>query len=251
MAIKLGNLILKSPTPAPVKEVLNASPANKPSTPESVAGAPVGMDWVRADSLDATRPKAEPAPAPTAKPAGIRLGGLRLGGSPAVATGSTPVVASVDVVANHYLPSESEVRGTPEGFQAKLDKLDRIVAAGISPLTIDSTRHYVKDIFIELRDYPQFDPIFKDRDMHNLMTFMQQTTIQAKELITEKKTKGDSKKAKAVNTQFGDFGSFGDPSTPLAIGNQVLQADAVGSALAAFGAVNTDGLEAKERRGRG
>lgn len=186
-----------------------------------------------------------PTPAPT-KPAGIRLGGLRLG-SPAPVPVGDVVGGGVSVP----IPESTIARanGTPEGFQALLDRLDDLMieGQGVSALTLDTTRHYVKDIYMELAKFPEFDPIFKDRDMHNVMAFVQRSTIQAKEVIVKKQTKAATSAAKkALNADFGDFGSFTD-SAAKPITTQIAAAAAVGNAMAQLQSIDLSGIEGKER----
>lgn len=218
MAIKLGKLIL------------NAQPA-KPAEPAPISESPAE------------------SPAPTAAPAGpkpgIRLGGFKLA-APAAAPDN---VADGSGAGDSTEVAESAIaRGTPEGFQALLDRLDGLIieGQGVSVLTLDTARHYVKDIYTELAQFPEFDPIFKDRDMHNVMSFVQRSTIQAKEVVAKKQVKAETRAAKKIETAFGDFGSFTDP-VAKPVTTQIAAAAAVGNAMAAMQRVDTSGIEAKER----
>lgn len=144
-----------------------------------------------------------------------------------------------------------EVKPTPvltgaEGFKAKLDKLDSLIIAGqgIDMLSLDTARAYVRDIFVEVQQNPEYDSLLVDRDVHNVMMFVQASTLVAGMDIKKKQVKAEVRALKKVNTQF-DLSGFGDPATEVeaATDKAVIQAKSA-SQLAHM---NVDDIEVKHR----
>ena len=163
---------------------------------------------------------AEPTLPPPAKPAGIKLGGLKLGVQTTPASAGQVVPPKVPSLVSKVPAAPAQVESVtaidskltgPEGFQAKLDGLDRLImeGQGLSQLTLDTARGYVGAIMTELKTNPEFDPLLKDRDVHNIMTFVQSSTQRATTVLTKAKEKREIKQAKGVNTTF-DFSDIGD-----------------------------------------
>lgn len=208
------------------------------------------------ESTSDSKPSTELVQQPTPKAPGIKLGGLKLGGAPrpvapANATGggvpdssNAVAIREPDILASDVPPVAKD---SPEGFQAMLDKLDGLIIAGegVNPLTLDTCRHYVADIYNELRANPNLDPIFKDRDMHNVMMVVQRSTIQATKVIQEKKATSEKRAAKKSATNidwgFSDFGDVNkDATTPAQVAIAKAKSDSFG-----LGALDTDGIAAQ------
>lgn len=103
-----------------------------------------------------------------------------------------------------------EVATGPAGFQAKLDKLDSLIGAdnSISSLVIDQVRGHVKEIAIELHKFPEYDGILLDRDIHNIMAFMQQSVSTSAESFKAKAKAKSTKAASAKIRSTVDFGAL-------------------------------------------
>lgn len=87
----------------------------------------------------------------------------------------------------------------PENFQEVLDKFDALLIRdnGVTEINVVHLRDYVKRIFVDLRDNPEYDGLIIDRDVKNIIGFMRAVKGQAQELAVEKKekkAKSDSKK---------------------------------------------------------
>lgn len=93
----------------------------------------------------------------------------------------------------------------PENFQEMLDKFDKLMIRdqGVNDLNVGHFRDYVKRIFIELKENPEYDGLIIDRDVHNVIKFMRAVKGQAQELAVEKKTKAAKTQAnKAKSNRF-------------------------------------------------
>lgn len=144
----------------------------------------------------------------------------------------------------------AEVIDGPAGFQAKLDKLDSLVSkeTGISQLSIDTARAYVRDIMLELRVYPEYDGILIDRDTHNIMAYVQASQLQvgnAFVVAKEKRVKAADKKAAAGNAAW-DLTSLGDMSLSPPL--RQIQNKALTQGLDALASLNVDAIEAKNQK---
>jgi len=93
----------------------------------------------------------------------------------------------------------------PENFQEMLDKFDKLMIRdqGVNDLNVGHFRDYVKRIFVELKENPEYDGLIIDRDVHNVIKFMRAVKGQAQELAVEKKTKAAKTQAnKAKSNRF-------------------------------------------------
>lgn len=93
------------------------------------------------------------------------------------------------------------------GFQDMLNTLDGLIVkeSGINSFNIDLVRGYVRQIMTDLKTSPDLDALLIDRDVHNVLAFIQHVKNDA---IAAKVTKKEKKEAKAkkgrlVGLKFG------------------------------------------------
>jgi hypothetical protein len=134
----------------------------------------------------------------------------------------------------------------PEGFQARLDALDAVVSreAMLSDFSASFAKNRIKDIFLELRKFPEYDGLIVDRDVHNIMSYMQYTITFAQEKYAEKKTakvKRESKAAAKPKYSF-NFDKLMAPASDLAL------SPAKATSISSLAAMDTDAIESKGRR---
>lgn len=145
----------------------------------------------------ATTPAAAPVPAseqPKAAPA------WKL---PSVVT--QPVVETVAPEPQVPAVAESEVTG-PVGFKAKLDAYDAMVGhlTKIDPVLHGVVKASVKSIMVDLIQSPEMRELIIDRDIHNIMLFVQSSTATADSHFESVAKKRVTKQANsAQKTQFG------------------------------------------------
>lgn len=101
--------------------------------------------------------------------------------------------------------AEREASGTVDGpanFQAKLDALDALCQqqAGITALNQDQARRFITEIMGDLKVNPESAGLVIDRDMHNIMLFVQAAAAQGDNKFVEVGVKREKKAVKAKMT---------------------------------------------------
>ena len=88
----------------------------------------------------------------------------------------------------------------PEKFEDVLKKFDELMIRdqGVNDLNVGHLRDYVKRIFVELKENPEYDGLIVDRDVHNVIKFMRAVKGQAQELAVDKKAKAAKKEASSA-----------------------------------------------------
>lgn len=135
-------------------------------------------------------------------------------------------------------PTEETIPPGPDGFKYKLDMLDALIQrdAGINGAMLGVVKGRIKDIVKELKEFPEYDGLIIDRDIHNIMLFMQQSVNQAKADFVQKDKKRTTKAIKAAKFDFGESLANG----PLALEGPTLDLDALSG-------LNLDDVKAKVR----
>lgn len=96
----------------------------------------------------------------------------------------------------------------------------------------------IKDIFTELKEFPEYDGLIIDRDTHNIMAFMQHSITVARGVFEAKKEKKETK-AKSPASRF----KF-DLDGPNSLETTMLHTP---PSLASFGKMIADDIQAKNR----
>lgn len=202
-----------------------------------------------ADLMKLGAKKSNVAPTPVAKAVESRAKAVP---STALATLSvTPQPEPVvDIQSELNALDKTAVMVPAEGFKQKLDDFDALVSAasGIGKTEIDGARMYVSTIMTELKEHPEYEPILIDRDVHNVMLFVQASRNMATANFVvqkEKAAKRVSKKAEAASMTFDPTIMLGDMSKDSRL-NQAM-AD---SGLADLANLNLDSIPAKDSRGK-
>lgn len=88
----------------------------------------------------------------------------------------------------------------PEKFEDVLKKFDELMIRdqGVNDLNVGHLRDYVKRIFVDLKENPEYDGLIVDRDVHNVIKFMRAVKGQAQELAVDKKAKAAKKEASSA-----------------------------------------------------
>lgn len=88
----------------------------------------------------------------------------------------------------------------PEKFEDVLKRFDELMIRdqGVNDLNVGHMRDYVKRIFVELQENPEYDGLIVDKDVHNVIRWMRSVKGQAQELAVEKKTKAAKTEANKV-----------------------------------------------------
>lgn len=135
----------------------------------------------------------------------------------------------------------------PEGFKERLARLDRLIQAdnGVTEINIGVARTYVKEVAIELKEFPEYMGIMKPLDIHNVMVFMRGTMAMAEKGF-EKKDAASEKRAtkKAAGAKF-DFSGFDPAATPALPGSANAAAQGGLDAFANFDASKIPTLSRK------
>lgn len=141
------------------------------------------------------------------------------------------------------LPIQETIPPGPEGFQFHLDRLDALIQrdGGITALTQDSIKGKIKDIFTELNQFPEYDGLIIDRDVHNIMRFMQHS-LSAVQVATEKKVATRTKKAEEKAKPKFNFDLSG-------MDGMLIGATAAPKTIESLGTLDVDAIETKFRRG--
>lgn len=95
----------------------------------------------------------------------------------------------------------------PADFQVLLRNLDQLVGeqTGIGQLQLDIVRKYVSEIMVTLKENPEFEPILVDKDVHNVMVFVQSSMNLATADFVQKKQKKDTSAAKKAAKTGGNM----------------------------------------------
>jgi hypothetical protein len=166
---------------------LGLTPSNKPvEASEPVASA------VNVPSPETSKPQTSPV-----KPG---LGAFLKTGVASKPVPSTQLVPFVEPIMAETEQVES--RG-PENFKQNLLRLDSMVGdmMRIEVGDIGFVRQMVRDIMVDLKEYPEFDGIVREKDVHNIMKFIQASSSQASNqfaLQAEKKEKAATKKRNVI-----------------------------------------------------
>lgn len=141
------------------------------------------------------------------------------------------------------IPVAESIPPGPEGFQFHLDRLDALIQrdGGITALTQDSIKGKIKDIFTELNQFPEYDGLIIDRDVHNIMRFMQHS-LSAVQVATEKKVATRTKKAEEKAKPKFNFDLSG-------MDGMLIGATAAPKTIESLGTLDVDAIETKFRRG--
>lgn len=93
------------------------------------------------------------------------------------------------------------------GFQEMLDTLDNLIVkeSGINSFNIDLVRGFVRQIMTDLKTTPEYDAMLIDRDVHNVLAFIQHVKNDAVTVKVTKKEKKEvkAKKGRIVGLKFG------------------------------------------------
>lgn len=134
------------------------------------------------------------------------------------------------------LEAQEEIANGPMGFQDRLDKIDLIMSqrAGITDFNYGVVRQHVKVIMVEMKENPELDSMFADRDAHNFMRFIRHTSQYGKQELAATAERKEKKLKKPrvtrvntdkMNAMFGDFGnmsaSIGVPKTLDEMASQI------------------------------
>jgi len=126
----------------------------------------------------------------------------------------------------------------PANFQLMLDRFDEVcrAAGGITVTEHDIVKAHVKEIMLDLQQNPEMAGLLIDRDVHNIMMFVQSASTRSEEkiesvAIKRQKKISSNKLASAFDNAFDDL-LLGGPATSL---------DTIGD-------LNTDGIQTQTRR---
>lgn len=135
-------------------------------------------------------------------------------------------------------PVEEVIPPGPDGFKLRLDMLDALIKrdAGISDVMLGMVKTRIKDIVSELKEFPEYDGLIIDRDIHNIMIFMNKSVSTAKAGFVEKEKKRTTRAVRAAKFDFGDVGT----GPALALDGPELNLDALSE-------MNLDTIKAKVR----
>lgn len=109
--------------------------------------------------------------------------------------------AGIETPASLPVPaSGGDVPTSMETHQAQLNKLDELIQSesGINSFNMDTVRSYVRTIMTDLKNQPELDAIWIDRDVHNILHFIRTVKDSATMVKVEKKAKKAEKNAKKV-----------------------------------------------------
>lgn len=153
-----------------------------PTTPVSSPAVPAAGELPNDDGLSASKPQGSAVAKPQASKPSL-LNSL-------VATRDTAEKAKAD---HDYLFAP-----IPENFQDVLDNLDGLMKKdqGEIDFHLGHIRNYVQRIMVDLRTNPEYDGLIIDRDVHNIMAFLQRTKSQAEITIGNKVEKAAKRAAK-------------------------------------------------------
>lgn len=133
--------------------------------------------------------------------------------------------------------SESAASNGPAGFQAKLDELDVLCRheAGITEFTHDAVKKRVSELMIELKANPEMENLVIDRDVHNIMLYVQSASRMANKqfeqtAVTRAKRENNSNKKSIAKANMSD--AF----------------DQMFGSLEALAELNTDGMPAVSKK---
>ncbi len=176
----------------------------------------------------------------------------------ALAVAQTTVVAesSADGLPSASVPATTEAAKGPAGFKTLLDSFDKLVgeSLSISALDLDNARNYVASVMTELKTNPEMQSFVIDRDVHNIMKYVQASAnIAGMNFVTKAsaRAKKESKAAAAANVSLEMF----DDSIDVAAQMAALKAKRLGGKSAStplsiqdLSSINTDDIAPKDRK---
>lgn len=185
--------LLASFTAMKAKPTVTPTPSSvSATTPTSPLAKGMSLLGNHKDTKIVPAAAATPAPAPATKPS-------LLAGVQAAAQKQAEVEKKAEVI----------FKELPIDFQELLDSFDSYMAAsaGIDTLTLDTPRAYVKRIMTDLKEHPEFDGLFMDRDVRNVIRLIRALKESALVTIDDKKVKAERKasNAKAKVNRFGNI----------------------------------------------
>lgn len=125
---------------------------------------------------------------------------------PATAEPKNKFIAAQEAMAAALAPKQAPIDDWPldpaEKIQAMLKKLDEMISSetGIEDIKMQLARGLVRDIMIDLKEQPELDSLIIDRDVHNIMYFIQHVKLQAvaaNQGTKERKVKKEAKTARS------------------------------------------------------
>lgn len=155
---------------------------------------------------DAAAAKVESSPAPEVADESVGMATESQDGmAPDSGSGTSLVLASSQQVVAPEPPPTSG----PAGFRAVLDYLDELIGTTtqIQLIQMDAARSHVKTIMQQLVSNPEYDEILVDKDVHNVMVFVQSSVTMAQAGFVQKKQtkeKKEAKKSKYGNMTFDE-----------------------------------------------
>lgn len=194
----------------------------------------------------------------TAKPASELRPDVQSTGVPATTAPAepNPSVGGVSSGEPGLPATTEEVAKGPAGFKAILDSFDALVGAsvGISALDLDNARNYVARVMTELKTNPEMQAFVIDRDVHNIMKYVQASaSIAGQNFVTKASTRA-KKEAKAQAAASVSLEMF-DDQVDVAAQMAALKAKRAGGKPASaplsiqdLSSINTDDIEAKDRK---
>lgn len=125
------------------------------------------------------------------------------GGVPAKPSLLTALASTRDIAEKAKADHDYLFAPIPENFQDVLDTFDGLMKRdqGEIDFNLGHIRNYVQRIMTDLRTNPEYDGLIIDRDVHNIMAFLQRTKAQAEISIGSKVEKAAKKAAKQTGAK--------------------------------------------------
>lgn len=108
-------------------------------------------------------------------------------------------VLTRDELSIKQLDAEAMLTG-PAGVRELLDEVDRLVTSDEkmpSGLHLPFLRDYVRQLMITLKEHSEYESIFLDKDIHNVMKVVRALRREAMEVLETRKVKRATREAKA------------------------------------------------------
>lgn len=208
------------------------------STPAETASTPVPTENPVAPVSEVATTQSAPRRFAWSKPMGTQ----REPSTVQVDSVSAASTASTDIVERDASESKGEQPTGPAGFRAKLDAFDSLVGhlTAIDPIMHSVVKGHVKSLMLDLNASPEMRELLLDKDVHNIMVFVQSATAKADVHFESVATKRIAKEAKGKNENKASIGaalddlllSFGKPK-PKDVNS--------------LANLNTDAIKSKER----
>lgn len=118
-----------------------------------------------------------------------------------------PVESTAVAISEPAVEAEAEPEPEgPDGFRAKLDKLDSmfIIGTGYTTLVIDQARGAIAELMIELKTNPEYGQLLLDSDVRNIVAYAQQVSqaVHTKAVAAKAKSVAKSNKTAAFRGAF-------------------------------------------------